>query len=85
MDSLLGLEFRKIMQAQCGLVLSATLVWNYPTARAIVMHIAQRLEGGTVAAAPAEPSPQSARTDSTVLDMEDLSDEEALRQLTGRG
>jgi myxalamid-type polyketide synthase MxaE and MxaD len=84
MDSLLGLEFRKRMQSQCGLVLSATLVWNYPTVRAIVAHIAQRVDGSR--ASTVQPKLEGEKRDgSAPLDVASLSDEEALRELVGGG
>ena len=86
MDSLLGLEFRKSMQKQCGIVLSATLVWNYPTARAIVTHIAQRFDAAKGDDAPPAATQSATKGEEPLLsDIESLSDEEALRHLTGRG
>jgi acyl transferase domain-containing protein/acyl carrier protein len=85
MDSLRGLEFRKVMQAQCAIVLPATLVWNYPTARAIVTHIAERVAGGQDRAAHATATPAPKRAVAATLDVFRMSDEEALRQLVGGG
>jgi acyl carrier protein len=79
MDSLLGIEFRRIMQRTIGIVLSATLVWNYPTVRAIAAHIAARLDAQASAATADGPNSQP-----ILVNVGDMTDEEALLQLTGR-
>ncbi|MEM7278962.1 MAG: acyltransferase domain-containing protein, partial [Pseudomonadota bacterium] len=83
MDSLLGLEFRKVMQARCGLVLSATLVWNYPTIGAIVDHIDGKLGAGDDTPIGSEEPQADSEQAADLGDVEELSDEEALRQLVG--
>lgn len=87
MDSLLGLEFRKLLQGRCGVVLPATLVWSYPTARLVIERIVELLDG-VLPARPAEggesglTSTASATPQDTAL--ETLSDDDALRQLMGQ-
>jgi myxalamid-type polyketide synthase MxaD len=44
LESMMTLEFRNRLQATLGLKLSATLVWNHPTVRALCTHLANRLE-----------------------------------------
>jgi acyl transferase domain-containing protein/acyl carrier protein/NADP-dependent 3-hydroxy acid dehydrogenase YdfG len=44
LDSLMTLELRNRLEADCGLRLSATLVWNYPTIAALAGHIAEALD-----------------------------------------
>lgn len=82
-DSLLGLEFRKLMQSSFGIVLSATLVWNYPTIKAVVRHIAEVVG---VEPSDGEFDASSDLATAKVVDdteVDSLSDEEALRQLVG--
>ncbi len=43
LDSLMTLELRNRLEADCGLRLSATLVWNYPTIAALAGHIGAAL------------------------------------------
>jgi phthiocerol/phenolphthiocerol synthesis type-I polyketide synthase C len=44
LDSLMTLELRNRLEADFGLRLSATLVWNYPTIVALAGHIAEALD-----------------------------------------
>ena len=44
LDSLMTLELRNRLEADYGLRLSATLVWNYPTIAALAGHIAEALD-----------------------------------------
>ncbi len=52
LDSLMTLELRNRLEADLGLRLSATLVWNYPTVAALAGHLAEslRLEAPDAAA-----------------------------------
>jgi polyketide synthase 12/myxalamid-type polyketide synthase MxaF len=43
LDSLMALELRNRLEADFGLKLPATLVWNHPTVSALVPHFAERL------------------------------------------
>jgi acyl transferase domain-containing protein/acyl carrier protein len=50
LDSLMGLELRNRLEADLGLKLPATLVWNHPTVAALVPNLAERMGiplGGT--------------------------------------
>jgi len=57
LDSLMALELRNRLEADLGLKLSATLVWNHPTVTALVPHLADRmgipLEGPAAEVVPA--------------------------------
>lgn len=44
LDSLMGLEVRRRLEGELGLALSATIIWNYPTARRLAAHLAERFE-----------------------------------------
>jgi acyl transferase domain-containing protein/acyl carrier protein len=52
-DSLTALELRNRLATATGLVLPATLVFDYPNARGLAAHLAQRLAGKTTVAATA--------------------------------
>jgi NADPH:quinone reductase-like Zn-dependent oxidoreductase/acyl carrier protein len=56
LDSLMTLELRNRLEHDCGLHLSATLVWNYPTIAALAGHIAELLGLGSDPASPAAPA-----------------------------
>ena len=42
-DSLMSLELRRLLEVDSGITLSATVVWNYPTIRALASHIAGKM------------------------------------------
>jgi acyl carrier protein len=72
LDSLMTLELRNRLEADCGLRLSATLVWNYPTIAALAGHIAEALDLLSDAPrADAAPAP-----DRTAPEIESLSREQ---------
>jgi len=84
LDSLMGLELRNRLEADLGLKLPATLVWNHPTVIALVAHLAERMAVPLDAAA--DPSTAVAAADdgglSSMLDeIERLSAEDARRLL----
>jgi len=84
LDSLMGLELRNRLEADLGLKLPATLVWNHPTVTALVAHLAERMAVPLDAAA--DPSTAVAADDdgglSSMLDeIERLSAEDARRLL----
>jgi myxalamid-type polyketide synthase MxaE and MxaD len=84
LESLTALEFRNRLETSLGIKLSATLVWNHPTIKALATYIAARidvsLEGGTP-----DPVPGSAPRASAVPapNVEALSEDEAVRALLG--
>lgn len=84
--SLLGLEFRKQLQRRCGIALAPTVIWSFPTARAIAAHLESRLISAESSAKAPVLSGNDRGSASAVgrADIEALSDEEALRQLTER-
>lgn len=94
MDSLMTLEFRNRLEADLGLTLSATFVWNYPTVRDLVPYLAACL--GLSLVEPSYELPSSVSTplietsagaiqtmDALLVELEQLSDDEALNSLLG--
>jgi acyl carrier protein/short-subunit dehydrogenase len=83
LDSLLAVEFRNRMEADTGLSIPTTLIWNYPTVAKLAPQVAERLG---VALDEAVGAPRGAGVDE--LDellgaLESLSDEDARRALLG--
>jgi myxalamid-type polyketide synthase MxaB len=70
LDSLMTLELRNRLEADLGLRLSATLVWNYPTVSALAAHLAQALGLEAAAEAPATDRDLSSVPVATRLDEE---------------
>jgi phthiocerol/phenolphthiocerol synthesis type-I polyketide synthase C len=62
MDSLMSLELRNRIEADLGLSISATAVWNYPTVSLLAGHLAERLAPAAAAAA-AGTDPERATAD----------------------
>jgi phthiocerol/phenolphthiocerol synthesis type-I polyketide synthase C len=66
MDSLMTLELRNRLEADLGIPLSASTIWNYPTVAALARHLDQQLNGAspdpvpTAAAAPRTEHPTPA-------------------------
>ena len=62
LDSLMGLELRNRLEAESGLVLPATVIWNHPTVRRLAAHLLERLQATIpgVPDAPVRPSPTEA-------------------------
>lgn len=82
LTSLMALELRNRLEPLHGKPLSATLAWNYPTVDALVGFLAGDGDvSGGAAAAPATPSADVA---SVLGDVNQLSDEDAARQLRKR-
>ena len=92
LDSLTAVELKNYCESRTGLTFSSALAWNYPTARTLAAHLAEKLgivledvSVGNGAPTPtvlrAEP-PVSVTADSQLFEnVGNLSDEEALRQL----
>lgn len=55
LDSLMGLELRNRLERAFGIKLSASTVWNFPTATLLCAHLAQRLEA--LVSRPDRPAP----------------------------
>ena len=73
---------RNLLEADLGLKLPTTLVWNHPTVAALVPHLAQRMGIPLEAAAAASTAPEEGIAH--VLDeIERLSAEETRRLLQG--
>ena len=86
LDSLMALELRNRLEADLGLTLPATLVWNYPTVAALAPHLATRLQipldGPQEPDRGTAPAPEESRELDRILDeIEELSPEEARRLL----
>ena len=65
LDSLMGLELRNRLERVLGLKLSASTVWNFPTANQLCAYLATRMAGSGSSSAPAstqfQPEHDSAR------------------------
>jgi myxalamid-type polyketide synthase MxaE and MxaD len=86
LESLMALEFRNRLEAQLGLKLSATIVWNHPTVAALARHLARRMEitlTTDMSAAEVEPSETAQSAAIVTADLDALSDLDALRVLAG--
>jgi acyl transferase domain-containing protein/acyl carrier protein len=89
-DSLLALELRNRLESVFHVHLSATLVWSHPSVPALVQYLATAmnvpltaLEDEPHARARADASDQWREPDQTAMLVEQLSDEDALRELMG--
>ena len=83
LDSLMTLEFRRRLEAQTGLTLTTTIVWNHPTVKALAAYLGERL-GERVKPRPATTHSSSAAEDAidaVLAEIEALSDEE-VRELS---
>ena len=81
LDSLLAVEFRNRMEADTGLSIPTTLIWNYPTVARLAPQISERLGVSTEAAAPVEASGDD--LDALLGALEGLSDDDARQALLG--
>ena len=84
LDSLLAVEFRNRMEADTGLSIPTTLIWNYPTVARLAPQVAARL-GVSIDEAPAAAGKAGDDLDALLGALEDLSDEDARRALLGGG
>jgi acyl carrier protein len=83
MDSLLGLEFRKIIQEKCGVLVSPTLVWSFPTIGAVARHLARTIAGEHDT--QVDDTATFKTSQASVEAIQDITDDEALRLLRDRG
>ncbi|MCC6172909.1 MAG: type I polyketide synthase [Gammaproteobacteria bacterium] len=81
LESLTALEFRKRLESSLGTRLSATIVWNYPTAVAMAKFLLSRLFGAEVQAAA--PPAGAAAPAAVAAAVDEMSDEDAIRALVG--
>jgi hypothetical protein len=88
LDSLTGLELRNRLEADLGMKLPATMVWNHPSVTALVPYLAGRMGIPLEEADPAEVSPVTSGEDDEIVkilnEIEQLTNEEARRLLTDR-
>ncbi|HXC24597.1 MAG TPA: beta-ketoacyl reductase, partial [Gemmatimonadaceae bacterium] len=86
-DSLMALELVRRLSRSIGVKIPATAVFNYPTITKLAAMVETRMDGArgaSVQMAASFPSPVSAETSATLsTDVHALSDEDALRALTG--
>ena len=90
-NSLMAIELRNRLEAGLGIALSATLVWNYPTISDMAPFLAKKMgisisEAQSATQAIKMQSNQSdldETLDQTIRTVEDLTDDDALRQLLG--
>ncbi|MED7953093.1 SDR family NAD(P)-dependent oxidoreductase, partial [Streptomyces sp. BE303] len=66
-DSLTAVELRNRLQAATGLVLPATLAFDYPSAERLAGFVLEQVVGGADAAGPAAPVPLAATGDDPVV------------------
>ncbi len=87
-DSLMALELRNKLEADLGVALSATLVWNYPTIAEMSPHIAGKIGIELAVESPENTADTGSREsrplDSVLAELDDLSDEDALNRLLGQ-
>jgi acyl carrier protein len=76
LDSLMGLELRRRLEAGLGVALQATLVWTYPTLSAVAEHLVELVDEAPARELSVE-EPAPARTDEErASDLAALSDEQ---------
>ena len=83
LDSLLAVEFRNRMEADTGLSIPTTLIWNYPTVAKLAPQVAERLGVTLDAGATAGADAPADELDELLGALESLSDEDARRALLG--
>ena len=83
LESMMSLEFRNRLEGSLGLKLSATLVWNHPTVRALATYLAGRLDL-EIDRPPAAVSEAAFDAQGpNAVEIMELSEEDALRALMG--
>jgi len=78
LDSLLGVEFRNRLEADTGLSIPTTLIWNYPTVAKLAPQVAERLGIALDAGATAGDT-RTDELDELLGALESMSDEDARR------
>ncbi len=81
LESLLALELRGRLERTTGLQLSATMVWNHPTVRALSVYLAKRLDVTLGSDGAIPEAPAAASTSAVTTTLADVTDEQALRAL----
>ena len=90
LDSLMGLELRNRLEAQAGMAIPATLIWNYPTVTGLAAQLAARLGVALEAeqsvppaheAAEAAAQENDAELAGLLSEIEELSEDDARRLL----
>jgi acyl carrier protein len=83
LDSLLAVEFRNRMEADTGLSIPTTLIWNYPTVAKLAPQVAERLGIALDAGATAGADARTDELDELLGALESMSDDAARRALLG--
>jgi NAD(P)-dependent dehydrogenase (short-subunit alcohol dehydrogenase family)/acyl carrier protein len=89
LQSLSALELRNQLERSLGVKLSATLVWNHPTIRALATFLLGRIEPAPAAPPAPAPAPAvdaaqaAASSGDAAIDVADMSEDEALNALLG--
>jgi acyl transferase domain-containing protein/acyl carrier protein len=89
LNSIMGLELRHRLERELSLRLSATIIWNYPTLASLAAHLQTRLDPieasenkpADRAASKEAPATSIGDVDARLRQMEELSDEAALKAL----
>ncbi len=83
LESLMALEFRNRLERSLGVKLSATLVWNHPTIRALATYLLGRLDFAEPTGAAAVTGVKPAALVALQTSIGELTEEEALKALLG--
>lgn len=81
LDSIMGLEMKRRLERYTGLILSSTIVWNYPTVAALTSHLTSKLHvafdaEATAATATRSSLPPTEIAASRVTEVEQLTEGE---------
>ena len=83
LNSLMAIELRNALEKSVGWPLSATLAWSYPTARALIGHLADDASEAIASVRPAATMDQQDDLSRGLAEVAEMSDEEALEALMG--